>query len=292
MDAKPELLRALADSLNSYDEAVRNLIRDELETIIRPGLEAARDQAVARLGDAYAALKVPQEQVAETDEAIAYAEKELATYQADMESSSVSVRASARSFVAEWEQELASLRTARAQKSQVLAAFTDEHRAAKDALAKAEMILGGFELNLESPFMGYGRRTAAYQGFRIGSYPMWVTLLGNNTGHPEYDAFYSAIDDIAEATGYDTESLRERLLQKARTETQENFSRDPEPAPSGRDIVDSELLSMEVASINRALDSMPSRIDDYRSPIGALPRNEAVRESLRVPRVPDEMRTH
>ncbi len=44
--------------------------------------------------------------------------------------------------------------------------------------------------------------------------------------------------------------------------------------------------------MNRALESSTSRIDDYRSSLGSLPRNETVREALRVPRVPEEMRMH
>jgi hypothetical protein len=121
---------------------------------------------------------------------------------------------------------------------------------------------------------------------------MWVTLLGNNREHPEWDQFYDSLDVIASATGYRTDDLAARLLQNARDETAENFARDPEPVPSGREIVDSELTSLEVASVNRALDNSPSKIEDYRSPVARVPRNATVPEHMQVSTVPAESRRH
>jgi hypothetical protein len=281
VDPKPELLKALADALNSYDEAVRDLIRDELETTVRPGLEAARDQAAARLADAYAALGQPQQQVAETDEAIAFAERELASHREDLGSSSVSVRANSRPHVTEWEAELSSLRQKKTQQTDALQAFTDEHRAARDALAQAEIALGGYEMNLKVPFIGYGARTDAYRAFRIGSYPAWLTLQANNTDHPEFDAFFGSLDSVAQATGYTTDALSDRLRIKAMEETQANFATKPEPVPSGKDVADSLTVTMENAALGKLARETVSRIDDFRRP--AVPRNSAVRDYMRLP---------
>ncbi len=60
---------------------------------------------------------------------------------------------------------------------------------------------------------------------------MWLTLLANNTGHPEFEIFMESLDSIAASTGYRTDALAERLLQQARDETAEAFTRDPEPIP-------------------------------------------------------------
>lgn len=150
MDAKPELLKALADALNAYDQAVRDLIRDELNATIRPGLEDARDKAAARLQEAFAAIEPARQQVTETDEAIGYAETELATYRKDLESGSVSIRANARPHVNEWQAELESLRRRKAEQQEGLNSVTADHRSARDALAAAEMALAGFEMNLEN----------------------------------------------------------------------------------------------------------------------------------------------
>lgn len=282
MDAKEELLKALADALNAYDEAVRSLIRDELECTVRPGLEAARDQAAARLHDAYAALDQPRKQIAETDESIAYAERERATFQADLESASVSIRASARPHVSEWEAELTSLRHKRAQQLDALTRFTGEYRAAKDALGQAEIALSALEINMrEAPFIGYGAQTEIYRAFRIGSYPAWLVLLAGDRAHPEWDSIFESLDSVSAACNYSTSELETRLRRKAMEETQANFAREPEPFPSGKDVADSLTATMENLSLGKQARETVSRIDDYRRP--AVPRNEVVRDYMRLP---------
>jgi chromosome segregation ATPase len=150
LEPSPETLKALADAMNAYDDAVKALIVEELNTTVRPGLEAARDQAAARLAEAYAAIDPLRQQMSEADERISYAESELATYRADLESAEVSTRAHARSFATEWETELDALRKTRARHLDAVNAAVADHRKAQDALAQAEMALGDFEMNLES----------------------------------------------------------------------------------------------------------------------------------------------
>src|ERR1035437_8670360 len=58
-------------------------------------------------------------------------------------------------------------------------------------------------------------------------------------GHPEFDAFLESLDDVALACDYRTDDLSERLRQKAIDESRALFRREPEPAPSGREVVDS-----------------------------------------------------
>lgn len=47
---------------------------------------------------------------------------------------------------------------------------------------------------------------------------------------------------------------------------------------------------MEVASVNRALDNSPSKIEDHRSRLASVPRNVTVPEHMQVPQVPAESR--
>jgi hypothetical protein len=276
-------LTALANALTAYDNAVRDLIRDELEQL-RPGLEQARDAAVERLRLAYEALQLPTEALAEIDAEIQSAERELAGYQDDLKSPSVATRVSARTWVDEWGKELESLRAKRTQQQEALQVFTDEHRAAKDAKADAEIEITALDINLETPFLGRGQYTGAYKAFHIGSFPMWATLIGNNTEHGEYDAFLESLDSIAQATGYRTDDLAERLRQQAIAEQRELFRWTPEPAPSGAEVVAETAGTLQY----KAEDAKPSTqlIEDYRH----VPRNVVVPSHMRTSRVPGEMR--
>lgn len=101
-------------------------------------------------------------------------------------------------------------------------------------------------------------------------------------GHPEFDAFLESLDDVALACDYRTDDLSERLRQKAIDESRELFRREPEPAPSGREVVDSIHSSFEVARQNKWLDESPSVIEDYRT-ANPIPRNYAVRDYMRIP---------
>jgi hypothetical protein len=275
------------------DRAIRGLICEELEQL-RPGMETAEAEAAERLRIALAELEKPQETLAEIDGQITYAEAELSTWKADLGSGAVPTRVTARTWVTEWESELAALRNKRRQADEYMVPLITERDSAKKALRAAQLDIAALDENKKVPYLGRGRFTASYQAFRASGItaPLIAILQAGDDSHGEWDVAIDLMDDLSQASKYRTDDLSERLLQKARSETQAEFARDPEPVPSGREIVDSELISMEVASVNRALENTPSRIDDYRSPIGALPRNDIVRDALRVPKVPDEMRTH
>jgi hypothetical protein len=275
-----EHLKPLANAMSSYDKAVADLIRAELEEL-RPGLEIDLDIAVERLRTAYAALQLPAEQVAKVSEEIRLVEQELASYRADLESESVPVRISARVPAAEWAAELAALQAKKAQYEDALQVFTDEHKAAKDAKTLAEIAIEALDINKLTPFLGRGRFTQAYKAFRVGSYPAWLVLLAGDDSHPEYDVFLDSLDDVAASTGYRTDELAERLRQKAMQQSRDIFRRSPEPAPSGGEVVSEMMTGMERMAEAKAAEQTVSRIDDFRN--APTPRNDLVRDYMQVP---------
>jgi hypothetical protein len=286
--ADTEHLKALAAAMTSVDQAVKVLITEEL-TGLRPGLEQAVQDAAHRLRDATAALVLPEQQIAGMDAEITAAEAKAADWEAKTSDAVTEVRVEARRWFTAWNEELERLRQKRSQMGAALHPFTEERDKAKDALAQAEAALAGFELNLEAPYLGMGRQTAAYRAYRVVMGTLTPVLLAGDDSHPEWDVALSLMDDLCLASGYRTDHLPQDAGHHRRY--WDNFrdaANPPEPAPSGLEVAEAAKAAVRNVAVNEALSKSPSRIDDYRK--RAVPKPAEVRDYMQAPHVAAQMR--
>ncbi len=133
------------------------------------------------------------------------------------------------------------------------------------------------------PFGELGQQTKAYESFRM--LHLNHVPLRNDREDPEWPMALAELRELCMRSGYRTTDLPTDAELAARalqmSGMADALATPPDPVPSA-----AEVMAMDKAVVvNAALQSSPSRIDDFRRP--APPRTVPERDYLQVPRLKD-----
>lgn len=272
--------RALAAAMAEVDKWTHQLIVDELAGIC-PALDQAEEQAAAALRQAVAALEDPERATAELDGEITRAEAELSSWRSQLEDGDVGARVTARTWVSEWEAELAALRNKRDfAQAEMLPLIAARNKARADL----ELAMGakrGLAWSMIDPFgTAVGQGTSAYVSYRMPRLT-YVMLMGDR-GHPEWDCALAELRELCVAVmraGHDiTRDLPDfgEVAFRSMTSALDGNLADvmADPAPTGRDVMN----QIEAEAVNKNLPA--SYIEDHRN-IAPVPR--VARDWMQVP---------
>ena len=276
-------LADLAKAMAEVDRCTMQLVVDELGEGW-PVLVAAEGEAAEALREAGAALEDPQRAIAALGEEIARAETELSTWRRQLEDGDVAARVTARTWISEWETELAALAQKREFAEAQMFPFIDARNKARSHLELVQGAKRGLAYAMADPYGRVGQGTKAYVQFRQTRLT-YVLLMGDRA-HPEWDCAISELKELCVAVmrvGHDiTADLPSfgEVAFRAMTNAVEGNLSDvmSDPGPNAADVMAS--LKSEFTSANLT----PAVIEDRRV---APPPPRAVREYMQTQRLSD-----
>ncbi len=271
-------LAALAELQAAEERAVKQCIVDELAEAM-PALQAAADQAEAAIREACTALGEPEKRLADLEAEIEDATGRAAEWQGKLSSLKAEDRVEARVRFQAWNEELDRLREKRDQAERDLQPYYQARSKAEADLELAQGAQRGLAWTIVRPYESpVAQGTKAYLAFRAPR--LSFVLLAGDRAHPEWDAAVAQLDQDATAAGFrlDRSPDAEREARAMTAEMSDAASTPFAPSPSGQDV-----MAMDKAMLaNDALQQSPTRIDDFRNPRTAPPRNTMVEEYRQV----------
>ena len=284
-----ERLADLARAMGDVDRATMQLIVDELGEAW-PALEDSEVKAAAVLREALAAVETPERAVADLNAEIAHAEAELATWRKQLADGDVAARVTARTWIAEWEAEVAALT---AKRDYAQAGMLPLIAARTRARADLELVQGaknGLAVSMLDPYGPVGQGTTAYVSYRMPR--LAYVLLAADRAHPEWEVACTELRELcisAMRGGYnvaaDLPDYAEVAFRAMTAEMASALDSAADPAPSAV-----ELKALETAYYeDAALQGRPVHVSDIDDRRFAQPVRTPVpqRDYMSVPRLRD-----
>jgi len=284
---KEERLADLAKAMGDVDRATMQLIVDELAEVW-PALEDAEEKAAEALREALAALEAPERAIADLNAEIAHAEAELATWRKQLADGDVAARVTARTWIAEWEAEVAALTAKRDYAAAGMLPLIDARNLARADLELVQGAKNGLAVSMLDPYGPVGQGTTAYVSYRMPR--LAYVLLAADRAHPEWEVACTELRELcisAMRGGYDVgrdlPDYAEVAFRAMTAGMADAMTTAPDPAPSAVEVVKQTEAHFE----NMALQARPVHVSDIDDRRAAQPVRTPARNYMAVPRVKD-----
>jgi hypothetical protein len=276
---RDEHLKELAEALAAVDRATMQLIVDELAEAM-PALEEEQRKAAESLREACAALRKPEQLLAELDEELGRVTGQAAEWQGRLSSLRAEDRVEARVRFQAWSEELDRLREKRVFADQDLQPYYDARTKTQAGLELAQSAKRGLVWAMIAPFeSAAGQGTTAYVAYRMPR--LSYVLLAGDRDHPEWDVALAELEELCLRSAYRTDHLPSNAEQMARSMTAQMpdaAASMADPVPSAVDVIASDAVAVANAGVSVG----KSVIEDHRR-TPAPPRIVPQRDYMRPP---------